>query len=572
MRKIALLATALAVLAFLGGVLWFVSQSPVAPTTVATRHVAVTASPYASQAARDILRRGGSAVDAAIAAQLVLTLVEPQSSGIGGGLFLLVSDTGGNMRTYDGRETAPAATRPGLFLGQNGQPRPLVEIATGGLAVGVPGAIAALALAHKQYGRLPWQELFGPAIQLAETGFIVSPILARAIAGLDPQRVGAGMQIYFHLDGSPIPAGERIRDPQLAETLRKIARNGPAGFYDGEVAQAIVAAVRSAKRNPGGMTLNDLRNYSALERAPICRPFKEHRVCTTPPPSGGLTVLQILGILADRPSETLATDTLSQIHLISQAERLAFADRAKWLADPGYADIPNVGLLDEGYLRSRAALIKASSDMGYVEAGTPSKKGARLIDFAPHRTKILHGTSHLAIVDRNGLVVSMTSSVQAAFGAQIRAAGFVLNNELTDFSLEPEIGQRPVANAPAPGKRPLSAMSPSIVFDQQGRFFAAIGSPGGREIIAYNAQALVNLIAAKAPISSVVSVPHFANANGPTILETRTRLMLKIPSLLLMGHSPRLRELESGLNGVRRVGAAYEAASDIRGEGSAEGD
>ena len=572
MRKFALLTSALAAVTVLAGLLWWASQPFVAPTTIAARHLAVTANPYASQAAQEILRKGGSAVDAAIAAQLVLTLVEPQSSGIGGGLFLLVSDAQGNMRVYDGRETAPAAVRPDLFLGQNRQPRQLDEVSTGGLAVGVPGAVAALALAHKQYGALPWGELFGPAIRHAEAGFIVSPLLARAIASLDRKRADTSMQIYFHIDGSPIGAGERIRDPQLTATLRKIAREGPPGFYEGEIAQAIVASVRSTKRNPGGMTLDDLRNYRALERDPICRLFKEYRVCTTPSPSGGVTVLQILGMLEDKPAEVLATGTLSQVHLMSQAERLAYSDRAKWLADPDYVKIPAKGLLDESYLRSRAKLIDAARDMGYVEAGIPPEKETGLIDFAPHRTKTLHGTSHLAIVDKSGLVVSMTSSVQAAFGAQIRAAGFVLNNELTDFSLEPIIDQQPVANAPAPGKRPLSAMSPSIIFDPQGRFFAAIGSPGGREIIAYNAQALVNLIAAKASISSVVSVPHFANENGSTLLEKGTSLITQIPSLLMMGHSPRFRELESGLNGIRRSGGAYEAASDVRGEGAAAGD
>ncbi|HKQ11021.1 MAG TPA: gamma-glutamyltransferase family protein [Rhizomicrobium sp.] len=572
MRKFALLTSALAAVTVLAGLLWWLSPPSAATTTVAARHVTVTANPYASHAAREILRKGGSAVDAAIAAQLVLTLVEPQSSGIGGGLFLLVSDARGGMRVYDGRETAPAAVRPNLFLGQNREPRQLDEVATGGLAVGIPGAVAALALAHKQYGALPWGELFGPAIQHAEAGFIVSPLLARAIASLDRKRAAASMQIYFHLDGSPVGAGERMRDPQLATTLRKIAREGPPGFYEGEVAQAIVASVRSAERNPGEMTLDDLKNYRAVERGPVCRPFKKYRVCTTPSPSGGITVLQILGILADKPSEALRPGTLSQIHLLSQAERLAYSDRAKWLADPDYANVPANGLLDESYLRSRAKLIDADRDMGHVEAGIPPERETSLIDFAPHRTKTLHGTSHLAIVDKNGLVVSMTSSVQAAFGAQIRAAGFVLNNELTDFSLEPTIDQQPVANAPAAGKRPLSAMSPAIVFDPQGRFFAAIGSPGGREIIAYNAQALVNLIAAKATISSVVSVPHFANENDSTVLEKGTSLITQIPALLLMGHAPRLRELESGLNGIQRSGSAYEAASDVRGEGAAAGD
>ena len=549
---------------------WLPSSPRQAQSVAATRYAAATANKHATEAALEVLRKKGSAVDAAIAAQLVLTLVEPQSSGIGGGLFMLVADAKGRMRVFDGRETAPASVHADMFLQSSGKPRQLEEIATGGLSVGVPGAIAALELAHRRYGKLPWSELFGPAIRLSESGFSVSPLLAKAIAELKFGRLSPEMRAtYFHKEGSPLRTGELLRDPQFAKTLQIIAQGGSSAFYEGEIAEVMVASVRKAARNPGHMTLDDLRDYEAQERSPLCLQFKLHNVCTTPAPSGGVSLLQVLGILKDFSSEVLKLGTLSQIHLVSQAERLAYADRAKWMADPAYTSVPTAGLLDAGYLKSRAALINTSSDMGQAEAGKPPQRDASAVDYAPHRTDILHGTSHVAIVDGLGQVVSMTSSVQAAFGAQIRAAGFVLNNELTDFSREPRVGGRPVANAPAAGKRPLSAMSPTIVFDPQGKFFAAVGSPGGPEIITYNAQALINIIAGKETLQKAMSAPHFANLNGPTILEKSTRIVAMSPALFLKGHAVRLRELESGLNGIRKTAKGYEAATDVRGEGLA---
>lgn len=552
---------------------WTLSSGRVAETVTAQRHVAVTANPHASEAARTILRAGGSAVDASIAAQLVLTLVEPQSSGIGGGLFMLVSDPKAGMRVFDGRETAPGSVSPGMFQGSDGLVRPFDEVAIGGQPVGVPGAIAALALAHQRYGRLPWADLFEPAIRLADEGFIVSPLLAIAIAELDHATLSQGMRAaYLKPDGSPPSAGERLRDTELARTLRLIAEEGPAGFYQGEVAQAIVSAVRASSRNPGRMTLADLAGYRAREIAPICLPYRVFRVCTTPAPSGGVTLLQVLGLLEGQSADQLRDGKLSQIHLLSQAERLAYADRARWMADPEFVTVPEIGLLDRSYLKSRGGLIEPGRDMGVVPAGTPPVRRTELPDYAPHRTPVFHGTSHLSIVDGTGQVVSMTMSIQAAFGAQLRAAGFVLNNELTDFSFEPEIGGRPVANAVAPGKRPLSAMSPSIVFDAQGRFHSAIGSPGGPEIISYNAQALVNLLDSGERISKVVSTSHFANLNAPTILEGGSWPTLYAPLLFWKGHQVRWRKLESGLNGIARTPHGYEAASDIRGDGAAVGD
>ena len=320
------------------------------------------------------------------------------------------------------------------------------------------------------------------------------------------------------------------------------------------------------------MTLKDLEEYQAQERDPICAPFKRHTVCTTPSPSGGVSLLQIMGLVNDQPASALALGSVSQLHLLSQAYRLAYSDRAKWMADPAFANVPTEGLLDNGYLRSRASQINVTWDMDRAIAGDPPQKHARVINYAPHRTKVLHGTSHLVVVDASGQVVSMTASIQAAFGAQIRAAGFVLNNELTDFSHEPLINGVPVANAPAPGKRPLSAMSPAIVFGPDGRFSLAIGSPGGPEIITYNAQALINILAGEASVGSAMATAHFANQNGPTVLEKGTRALTLAPFLVLRGHSVRVREMESGLTVIRKTPIGFEAATDIRGEGSAVGD
>lgn len=536
----------------------------------ASQHVAVTANAYASNAALEVLRENGSAVDAAIAAELVLTLVEPQSSGIGGGLFMLVSDPKGQMRVYDGREVAPAQFSPETFLDGTGKAKRRDAISTGGLSVGVPGAIAAMWIAHQRHGRRPWKSLFRPAITLADQGFVVTPLLARAIGELRQETLDGSMKaIYFHRDGKQVRAGETIKDAEYAKTLRLIAEQGPSGFYEGKVANAIVEAVRSST-NRGVMTFEDVSAYRAIEREPLCGRYRSYRICTTPAPSGGPTVLQILGILNRFNPDLLLTGSFSQVHYFTQASRLAYADRAMWLGDPDHISVPQAGLLDSGYLALRAKSITGDRDMGSVESGVPPARGA-LNKFAPQRSAVGHGTSHLSIIDRYGYVVSMTASIQASFGAQIRAAGFVLNNELTDFSLEPEIGGRMVANAPGPSKRPLSAMSPTIVFGKGG-FFAAIGSPGGPDIISYNAQALIDLIDGGNSVATAVANPHFTNLNGSTILEMRPSTLLLVPQLLIAGHSVRVRPLESGLNGIRNDGGKYSAATDVRGEGAARGE
>jgi gamma-glutamyltranspeptidase/glutathione hydrolase len=545
-----------------------------AAASPAQHHMIVAAEPDAAQAGLTMLRNGGSAVDAAIAAQMVLTLEEPQSSGIGGGAYLIVTD-GTALRAYDGRETAPASARPDMFLDKDGRPRRHNDAVPGGLSVGVPGAVRMLAMAHAAHGKLAWAKLFEPAIKLAEEGFKVPPRLAIELAEGGSQ-LAAMPDIkahFFHPDGTPIKPGETWRNPQLARTFRLIARSGPDAFYTGALAGEIASAVANAPVNPGGMTRADIAGYQAKERTPVCGTYRAFRVCLPPPStSGGVTVLQILGLLQRFPSSQLQPNTLSAVHLVSEASRLAYADRAKWLGDPDFVPVPLAGLLDPAYLDARSRLIDPMRDMGTAAAGMPLTQKTELRDFAPMRPQIEMGTSHLAVVDDRGEALSMTTTVEAGFGAQIAAGGFLLNNELTDFSFEPVIDGKPVANAPAPGKRPLSAMSPALVFAPDGQFFAAVGSPGGRQIIGYVAQALVNLIDAKLSMPQAAAAPRHVNLNGPTLIERGTTLEMLTPALTAMGHEVRAIGFDSGVNGIRRVNGGYEGGADPRREGVALGD
>jgi gamma-glutamyltranspeptidase/glutathione hydrolase len=505
---------------------------------------------------------------------MVLTLEEPQSSGIGGGAYLIVSD-GAQVQAYDGRETAPASARPEMFLDKNGEPRPHEDAVPGGLSVGVPGAVRVLAMAHAAHGKLPWARLFEPAINLAEKGFKVPPRLAIELAdgGPDLAAMPDIRASFFHPDGTPIKPGEVWRNDKLARTFRQIARGGPDAFYNGAIASDIVNAVAAAPVNPAVMTRADIAAYQAKERAPVCGIYRAYRVCSVPPStSGGVTVLQILGLLQHFPSGQLNPRTLSAVHLISEASRLAYADRAQWLGDPDFVAVPLAGLLDPAYLDERARLIDPMHDMGTAAAGTPLLHKAELPDYSPMRPQIEQGTSHLSVVDDRGEAISMTTSVEAAFGAQIAAGGFLLNNQLTDFSFEPIIDGKLVANAPAPGKRPLSAMSPSIVFDPDGKFFAAVGSPGGRQIIGYVAQAIVNLIDARLSMPEAAAAPRHINLNGPTLIERGTPLDMVVPALTAMGHQVRAIRFDSGVNGIRRVNGGYEGGADPRREGVALGD
>ncbi len=540
--------------------------------TIARHHMIAAANPHASQAGLEMLRKGGSAVDAAIAAQMVLTLVEPESSGIGGGAFLLLYDPKHKKVTsFDGRETAPASATPGMFLDANGRPRAHMEAIPGGLSVGVPGTVAMLEMAHKRYGRLPWAALFQPAIRLATNGFKISRKLAAELREFPQMGQMPDIKRYlYHNDGTPLREGEILKNPELAATMRMIAKGGAKAFYSGTIARAIVDKVQHAPVNRGGMTLSDVARYKPVERTPVCGTYRLYRVCSMgPPSSGGIALLQILGMLERFPPKDLQPNTLNQVHLVAQAERLAFADRAEYLADPDVVHVPVAALLSPAYLKQRAALIDPARDMGQAQAGVlpPSSP-----PYAPQRTPQLPGTSHLSVVDDSGEVVSMTTTIEFVLGSEMMAKGFFLNNELTDFSFEPVRDGKAVANAPGPGKRPMSAMSPTIVFGPDGRFKIAVGSPGGPMIIAYVAEALIGMLDGNDTPQRATAQPHFANPNGPTILEKDTPITALAPQLTAMGHRVIVRDLESGLHIVERVPGGYIGGADPRRDGMALGD
>jgi gamma-glutamyltranspeptidase/glutathione hydrolase len=539
----------------------------------ARHEMVAAANPLAAAAGLEMLKAGGSAVDAAIAVQMVLGLVEPESSGIGGGAFMLLFDPRtGKTTSFDGRELAPASATPGMFLDAEGKPRSKGQAIPGGLSVGVPGVVAMLEMAHQKYGKLPWAKLFAPAIKLAEDGFPVGPKLARTIKGFTR---GANMPDirahFYHADGTPLAEGEIYKNPDYAQSLRLIADGGAKAFYTGAIAQAIVDKVQHAPVNQGGMTLQDLANFKAQEREPVCGAYRAWRLCSMgPPSSGGIAIVQILGMLQRFPSSQLQPGTLSEAHLFTQASRLAYADRAKYIGDTAFVKVPIAGLLDEKYIASRAALIDPARDMGTAQAGDPPEKHAAL---APQISPVLHGTSHLTIVDKSGEVIAMTTSVESVFGAEVMVKGFFLNNTLTDFSLDPVLNGLPVANAPAPGKRPLSAMSPTIVFDKNGKFLLSVGSPGGPAIIDYVAQTLVAMLDGGLSPEKAIALPRQLNLNGATRLEKSPENDALAPELTAMGHQVTVVAGEgSGLHGIEKVKGGYIGGADPRRDGVVIGD
>ena len=537
------------------------------------RQMIAAANPYAAQAGLDMLARGGGAVDAAIAAQLVLNLVEPQSSGIGGGGFMLSYDArDGSVIAYDGRETAPAAVTPKLFLDSDGAPLKFFDAVIGGRAVGVPGLLAMLELAHERHGKLPWAVLFEPAIILAEQGFSLSPRLHKLIGkarGLG--RYATARSYFFTADGLPKPVGTRLANPAFAATLRAIAAGGAAAFYRGDIAADMVAAVRAAADNPGLMSLADLAAYDAKPRQPVCAGYRQWRVCGMgPPSSGGVTTLQILGLLEGFDLAALAPGSVAAVHLISEASRLAFADRARYLADDDFQPVPVRGLLDKGYLASRAAAIDPESSMGRASPGEPPFRNGGLGADDPGGEGF--STSHIAVIDSDGSAVSMTSSIESAFGSRIMVRGFLLNNQLTDFSFQPEIDGVAVANRVEAGKRPRSSMAPTLVFDGDGRLRLSIGSPGGSRIIGYVTQSLIALLDWRLELRTAIALPHHVNRNGPIDLEEGTPLAALGPALERLGHEVRIRPLVSGLHGVAVTGQGLEGGADPRREGVALGD
>jgi len=532
-------------------------------------HMVAAAHPLAVQAGLEILREGGSAIDAAIAAELVLTLVEPQSSGIGGGSFLVhYAKKTGKVTSFDGRETAPAGVDETLFLNAEGRPRPFHEAVVGGRSVGVPGLLRMLEMAHKAHGNLPWKRLFAPAIRHAEEGFEISERLARMIANTKPLDAFAATKAYFlNPDGTPKPAGTILRNPALAHTLRRIAEDGADSFYEGPIAKAIAKTVATASRNPGTMTPEDIAAYRPVKRAAICRSYRGARICTMgPPSSGGVTLLQILGILENFDLGAHRPGTTQTIHLITEASRLAFADRNRYLADPDFVPQPIDALLNPAYLKKRASLISRTKSMGIAQPGifpgTPPEKPS------PAHPESL-STTHLSVVDGEGNALALTASIEGPFGSRLMVHGFLLNNELTDFAFLPVQNNMPVANRVAPGKRPRSSMTPTLVFDPDGRFRMAIGSPGGPYIIGFVLKTLVATLDWKMDIQEAIALPNFVNRNGKTELEAETALDAIADSLEKLGHNVLSRKLTSGLHGIARQENGFAGGADPRREGIA---
>lgn len=523
------------------------------------RQMVAAAHPLAVEAGLDVLRRGGTAVDAAVAVQMMLGVVEPQASGIGGGGFLLYYDAATRgITVYDGREAAPAGATPTMFL-RDGQPLPYPEAVASGLSVGVPGAVALLEMAHSEHGKLPWADLFATSITTARKGFPTSPRLASWLKTIKRFAAEpAARAIYYNEDGSPKTAGEPVANPALADTMQRIASDGSRVLQQGPIAEEMAARVRGNAR-PGTLAVSDLAAYKPVKREALCGPYRIWIVCGMPPPSsGGIAILQMLGLLEpfdlakDRPND------LRALHLIAEAGRLAFADRARYVADPKFVDMPTKQLVAPGYIAGRRKLISEDHSMsgqapvapGYVE----------------------HGTSHMTIVDRAGNAVAFTTTIEAPFGSHMMVGGFILNNELTDFSPVAERDGKPVANRVEPGKRPRSSMAPTFVLDQDRKLVLSVGSAGGQRIIGDTFQALIAMLDWNLGPQAALALPRVANMNGPTELEDKGDLPAQADALRKLGHQVQVRRHEGGLTAIRRKGDGWEGGADPRRDGVAKGE
>lgn len=545
-------------------------SAPSSPSAAPQGQVMVSAAnPLAVEAGLNVLRKGGSAVDAAVAVQAVLGLVEPQSSGLGGGAFLTYYDAKTRKVTaYNGRETAPAGASPDMFLGPEGKPLSYPVAVTSGKATGVPGAVAMLSMAQAKHGKLAWKDLFGDAERLADDGFVVSPRLAGMIAGRFPQGQTPDAKAYFtKTDGERYTAGDVLKNPAYADTVRKIAAQGPAALLEGALAQAIVAKVAEGPL-PGSMTLTDLKTYRPKADDAVCRPYRIYVVCVPNAPSSGAAVLQALGILAHTDIADRGPTDPQAWFLFAQASRLMYADRDRYFGDPAFTPVPIEGLLEESYVAERAKLIGEVAGPA-PKPGTPRGAGA----LAPDATKEPAGTSHFVVVDAGGNVVSMTTTVESIFGTGRMVGGFFLNNQLTDFSWSPKNADgTQAANAVAPGKRPRSSMAPAIVLDHQGRFVAAIGSPGGNSILAYNLKALVGILDWNMSVQDAFNLPNLV-ARGDNFASEPARFApgvvdaLAAKGVVFKGSGGE----GSGLHGVKVTPQGLQGGADDRREGVAKG-
>ena len=548
---------------------------------VSKKFMVAAANPLATEAGYQILKAGGSAIDAAIATQMVLTLVEPQSSGIGGGAFLMHFD-GSTVKAFDGRETAPATATEKLFQTADGKAMNFYDGVVGGRSTGAPGVLRMLELAHKQYGKLSWATLFMPAIKLADDGFAVSPRLHTLLKSEKYLKSDAAAAAYFYdREGNPRPVGHVLKNPALAKVLREIATGGADAFYKGHIAQDIEAKFKTNPANPCSLSAADIAGYQAKVREPICTDYKKWTVCGMPPPSsGGIAIAQMLGMLETRDISGFAPKDgaldAEAIHLFSEAGRLAYADRGRYVADTDFVPLPGNSikpLLDKKYLAERAALITDKS-MGPAKFGTPPAMSVAWgLDTSPE----LPSTSHISIVDANGNAISMTTTIEDAFGSRQMVDGFLLNNQLTDFSFDAADANGPIANRVQAGKRPRSSMAPTFVFDKDSKkLLLSTGSPGGSAIINYVGKVLVGTMDWGLNVQQAISLPNFGSRNGPTELEQGRVSDALIEALKAKGHNVRVMEQTSGLQGIMRVNIHGEemwfGGADPRREGIVKGD
>ena len=530
--------------------------------------VVSSADPRASEAGREILRAGGSAADAQMAMMLVLTVVEPQSSGIGGGgFFLHHSAKTGAIETIDGRETAPSATRPTRFMGADGKPLPFVQAFPGGISVGVPGNIALMAKVHAKWGKLDWVKLFDPAIRISENGFQVTPALASRLNQLKKIWVDfPEAQAIYWQDGRPKTAGETIKNPAIATLLRSVAKGGAKAFYSGSNAKAIIAATAASARNKAVITSRDIASYRAKDRPAVCTTYRAYKLCGMgPPSSGATTVFQILGMLERFDMKAMGKDDPKAWHAIAEAMMLAYADREKYLGDADFVSVPVTGLLDKGYIANRSALISLETSLPKYAAGDPPGAAKRIAAISGE----VDGTTHFVAVDGAGNVSSMTSTIEGPFGSQLIANGYFLNNELTDFTFAPEKDGALVANRPQAGKRPLSSMSPTIVYGPDGKVILAIGSAGGKRIIMHVTKSLIGALDFGLSAQEAIALPNIYFGGDAVLIEAGTSLDAMRDRIAALGRTVVSSDLGSKLNAVERTPTGWRGAADPRSEGVA---
>lgn len=529
------------------------------------------ADPRAEEAGMEMLAQGGNAVDAAIATMLALTVVEPQSSGIGGGGFLVRGTPGGVVESFDGREKAPAGADPRWFLKEDGTLPPFGESVRSGLSVGVPGNIALAAMAHGKHGKLPWAQLFDPAIRLAREGFLVNPRLNSSLDSAKDRAAATtqGQTLFFDAAGEPVPVGTRVTNEALAKTFERIAARGPEAFYEGAEAALLAATVAAATPRDGAMTEGDVNAYEAKLRAPVCGSYRGYRICGMgPPTSGGIAVIQILTQLERFDLAGLGKESPATWHLFVESQRLAYADRELYLGDSDFVPVPVEGLLDRDYLAARSALIDPASTLAKVEPGKPVGAPLALADGDEPEE---NGTSHFAAVDRDNVMVSYTSTIEGAFGSGLMHGGFYLNNELTDFSRAPEIDGRLVANRVEGGKRPRSSMSPFVVWDPAGRPVLAVGAAGGQTIPVQTARSIIGVIDFGLSAEEALGLPFIMAFGDQVMLEEGTWLAASADAFAALGHTKTMvRAAPVKANAVLRHGGTWTSARDPRLEAQLE--